>query len=254
MKPATTVTKVCRVMQQFQERQTLGVTDLARRTGLLPSDVHRILTSLRIHHYVCQDPETKRYQLGVAAMRLGLAAFERNLLREKARPILMQLSKRLGATTYLGMLDRQRLELIIMDQISGPKEALLPMHPGQTEQLHCTALGKAILANLDRLLLASALQKSGMPKRTCYTITNAAALEQQLEQVRRSGYSVDHEESAKGVCCIGSSIRDISGTVVGAISASMPTSHFLICKEAQLGEILQTSGDNLSAVLGLTES
>jgi DNA-binding IclR family transcriptional regulator len=75
MKPATTVTKVCRILEQFQERQSLGIADLARGTGLLPSDVHRILASLRAHHYIWQDPETKKYRLGVALMRLGLTAF-----------------------------------------------------------------------------------------------------------------------------------------------------------------------------------
>src|SRR5205807_8358416 len=58
--PATTVTKLCRVMEQFHERQSFGITDLARRTELLPSDVHRILTSLRAFGYIEQDPETKK--------------------------------------------------------------------------------------------------------------------------------------------------------------------------------------------------
>jgi IclR family KDG regulon transcriptional repressor len=254
MKPATTVTKVCRVMEQFQERQSLGITDLARRTGLLPSDVHRILMSLRANRYIWQDPETKKYRLGVALMRLGLTAFERNLMREKAQPIMTQLSRRLDATTHLGLLDGQRLELILIDQISGPTAEMLQVHLGETEQLHCTALGKAILANFDHRRLASALEKSGMPPSTCNTITNAAALELQLEQVRRCGYSVDHEEFTKGVCCIGSSIRDFTGAVVGAISTSMPKARFLEWGEAQLGEILRTAGDNLSAVLGPTES
>ena len=60
MKTATTVTKLCRVMEQFQERQSFGITDLARRTELLPSDVHRILASLRVFGYIEQDPDTKK--------------------------------------------------------------------------------------------------------------------------------------------------------------------------------------------------
>jgi len=254
MKPATTVTKICRVMEQFQERQSLGVTDLARRTGLLPSDVHRILMSLRANRYIWQDPETKKYRLGVALMRLGLMAFESNLLREKAQPILTQLSKRLGAATHLGLLDAQRLELILIDQIGGPTAGMVQVHLGEIEQLHSTALGKAILANLDPHQLAFALQKSGMPRSTCYTITTAVVLEPQLEQVRRCGYSVDHEEFTRGVCCIGSSLRDFTGAMVGAISSSMPTSCFHEWGEAQLGAILRTAADNLSAVLGPTES
>lgn len=237
-------------MEQFRERQSLGIADLARGTGLLPSDVHRILSSLRANCYIDQDPETKKYRLGIALIHLGLTAFKRNLLREKAQPILVRLSKRLGATTYLGLLDGRRLELLLMEQINGPTTAMSQVHLGETEQLHCTALGKVILASLDRRTLASVLQKSGMPRCTCRTMTDAAALEQQLEQVRRGGFAVDCEEFISGLCCIGSSIRDCTGTLVGAISASMPTSRFLVWKEAQLGAILKTAAGDLSAALG----
>jgi DNA-binding IclR family transcriptional regulator len=74
MKAATTVTKVCRVMEQFRERQSFGISDLARRMELLPSDVHRILTSLRAFGYIEQDPETRKYRLGLSLLRLGLTA------------------------------------------------------------------------------------------------------------------------------------------------------------------------------------
>jgi IclR family transcriptional regulator, KDG regulon repressor len=74
MKAATTVTKVCRVMEQFRERQSFGISDLARRMELLPSDVHRILTSLRAFGYIEQDPETRKYRLGLSLLRLGRTA------------------------------------------------------------------------------------------------------------------------------------------------------------------------------------
>src|ERR1700724_1426964 len=101
MKPATTVTKLCRVMEQFQERQSFGITDLARRTELLPSDVHRIVTSLRSFGYIEQDPETKRYRLGFSLVRLGLTVFRRNQLHEKAHPVLVRLSHQIAAATRL---------------------------------------------------------------------------------------------------------------------------------------------------------
>ena len=80
MKAASTVTEVCRIIGEFADRKSLGVTDLAKRTDLLPSDVHRILTSLKATGYIVQDPETKKYQLGFALVRLGLAACQRNKL------------------------------------------------------------------------------------------------------------------------------------------------------------------------------
>ena len=247
MRPATTVIKVCRVMEQFQDRQSLGIADLARRTGLVPSDIHRILRSLLAVHYIDQEPETKRYRLGFVLVRLGLTAFRGNLLREKARPILAQVSKRLGAATHLALFERDRLELRLLDQTNGPTAAILPGHLGEVEHLHCTAIGKAILASLDQNTLACALQKRGMPRLTCDTITDAAALERQLEEVRRSGYAFDREELKLGVCCIGSPIRDHTNAVVGAISASISASRFFVSDEPCFGAILKSAADDLSA-------
>src|SRR5947209_1816136 len=101
MKPATTVTRVCRILGEFKHRPSIGVTDLARRLDLLPSDIHRILASLRIYGYVEQNPATKRYQLGTGLLRLGLTTFQRNVLQEKGRGILVRLAGLLNASTHL---------------------------------------------------------------------------------------------------------------------------------------------------------
>ena len=254
MRPATTVIKVCRIMEQFQDRESLGIADLARRTGLLPSDIHRIVRSLLAVHYVDQDPETKKYRLGFALVRLGLTAFRGNLLREKARPILAQVSKRLGATIHLTLFECDRLELRHLDQTNGPTAAMLQGHQlGGVEQLHCTAVGKAILASLDQNTLASALQKSGLPRLTRETITDAATLVRQLEEVRRLGYASDREELRPGICCVGSPIRDHSNAVVGAISASIPASNFFLSEEPHMGAILKAVADDLSTAFSISK-
>ncbi len=247
MKPATTVLKVCRVMDQFRGRQALGIAELARRTGFLPSDVHRILTSLRSVHYIDQDPETKKYRLGVGLVHLGLTAFRGNLLREKAQPVLAQVSRRLAATTHLALFERSRLELLLIAQTDGPAPAMLPKSLGEMEYLHCTALGKAILAGLDRDALGGVLQVRGMPRITRNTITDAAALHEQLAEVRQRGYAVDCEELQPGLCCIGSPIRDRASTLLGAISVSVPASRFLDCNPAHLGTVLKAAADDLGA-------
>src|SRR6266849_9153653 len=234
-------------MEQFQDRQSIGITDLARTTGLLPSDIHRIVRSLLAVHYIDQDPETKKYRLGFALVRLGLTAFRGNLLREKSGPILAQVSKRLGATIHLTLFECDRLELRHLDQTNGPTAAMLRSghHMGGVEQLHCTAVGKAILASLDQNTLASALQKSGLPRLTCETITDEATLVKQLEGVRRRGYASDHEELRLGICCVGSPIRDHANCVVGAISASIPASNFFLSEEPHVGAILKAAADDL---------
>jgi IclR family transcriptional regulator, KDG regulon repressor len=250
MKTATTVTKLCRLMEQFQERQSLGITDLARRTELLPSDVHRILTSLRVFGYIEQDPETKKYHLGFSFLRLGLAAFRRNQLSEKAHPTLANLSKKVAAATQLAQLDGRELKVFLVDRENGPNDLAFADHLGGSARLHCTALGKTIIAHLSPDIAFSALEKHGLTKCTRHTITDRSLLARQLEDIRRLGYAVDREEYSNGLCCLASPLRDREGSIVGAISASMPSSRFTEWDESCLGAHLRDAAHRLSATLG----
>ena len=250
MKTATTVTKLCRVMEQFQERPSFGITDLARRTELLPSDVHRILTSLRVFGYIEQDPETKKYRLGFSLLRLGLAAFRRNQLSEKAHPVLASLSKKVAAATQLAQLDGRELKVFLVDRVNGPNELAFADHLGGSARLHCTALGKTIIANLNPDIASSALEKNGLTRCTRHTITDASILARQFEDIRRLGYAVDREEYSNGLCCLAAPLRDNEGSVVGAISASMPSSRFTEWDESCLGAHIRDAAHHLSATLG----
>src|ERR1700676_4438561 len=95
MKSATTVTKICRIIDELGTRKWLGISDLSRRTALLPSDVHRLLTSLRRSGYVDQAPDTTKNQRGGQFAPIGLEACQQNELYERAYPKLVELSQRL---------------------------------------------------------------------------------------------------------------------------------------------------------------
>ena len=121
MKPATTVTKVCRILDQFKDRPSLGITDLARSLDMLPSDVHRIVTSLQFHGYVERNPETRRYHLGAGLLRLSLTTLQRGVVQEKGHSVLTRLSRRLDAATHLALLDSSRCEAFLSDQVEHPE-------------------------------------------------------------------------------------------------------------------------------------
>ncbi len=250
-KPATTVTKVCRIIGEFKDHESFGVTDLARRVMLLPSDVHRILTALRASGYVEQDPETRKYRLGFALVRLGLTAFQRNEFRNKAQPVLMRLSRQIGTSIHLGVFDEREAEVIVIDHIETSTENIFRGHLGTAVQLHCTALGKAILASLDRHTVARALERSAIARNTRRTITDITVLETQLARVQRQGYAVDRDECIEGACCIASPLFDSGGVVVGAVSASMPTSVFLTCDETWISARVKAAALSISGSLGV---
>lgn len=250
MKPATTIGKVCRVLGEFRNRPSIGVTDLARTTGLLPSDVHRILASLKIYGFVEQDPETRTYRLGMGLMKLGLAVFQRNELCERARPFLLKLSEETEATAHLAIFDRRELDIFLAEQIDCAREIPFKAKYGATTSVHCTALGKAIMANLDGETVQRLLEKNGMRKTTPRTITGWSDLRVELAKTNDQGYGVDLEESVEGACCIGAPIRDWSGATVGAISISMAAERFYTFHQPGLAAAVKSAASQVSHAIG----
>jgi DNA-binding IclR family transcriptional regulator len=226
------------------------VTELARRTGLLPSDVHRILSSLKCCGFVEQNPQTKTYRLGVGLMKLGLAAFQRNGLREAARPLLLKLSEEVEATAHLAIFDPQEFDIFLADQFDTLAEMPFKANFGATAAAHCTALGKAIMANIDHDLALRYLEQKGTPKSAPNTITQLNLLEDELRKTHTQGYSLDMEESAGGACCVGAAIRDWTGETVGAISVSMPSQRFYRAQPAALASAVRATAIELSHMVG----
>ena len=250
MKPATTVTKVCRVLGEFKHRPSLGVTDLARRLDLFPSDIHRILNSLQMYGYIEQNPETKRYQLGTGLLRLGLTTFQRNVVQEKGRVILARLSAKLNAATHLAMFDVGECEVFLVDQVDVPGATLFKAKLGATTGAHSTALGKTIMAGMDPPTVKRVLERSGLRKITGKTITDWPTLEKELQSIRQRGFAVDSEECAEGACCIGCPIRNCTGHVIGAIGASMRAGHFKSLNLNRLASQVDAAAAELSYELG----
>lgn len=226
MKPATSITKVCRILSEFRLRPSMGITEIASRTTLLPSDVHRILTSLRATGFVEQDPRTRTYRLGPSLMNLGLAAFQRNQVRDAARPLLLRLSAAVEATAHLALFDARESEILLADQFESTGEGPFRSNVGATALGHNTALGKAIVATLNPQLAVLCLERRGTPRTAPNTITRIDDLEAEFARIRFRGYSLDLEESTAGACCVGASIPDAAGVPVAAISVSMPAARF----------------------------
>ena len=138
----------------------------------------------------------------------------------------------------------------MLDQIDPSGANMFNSALGGTVPLHCSALGKSILAGLDRELADEALARCAMGRNTDRTITDATVLQKQLQQVRLQGYAVDLDECLDGASCLGSPVRDYTGTVIGAISTSMPSSRFLMFDEAQLSKRVKAAACVVSKALG----
>jgi len=248
MKPATSIEKVCRIFDAFRSKPALGITETAEKTGLLPSDVHRILASLRNFGYIEQD-QSKKYRLGLELLKLGHLVHQRIELREVARPFMRHLSEVVEATVNLAVFDPHDLEMMFIEQVDSPPETI-GLRIGALVAPHATAVGKLLLAHLDKNTALAVIAKSGLPRQTRFTICDLSKLECELGSIRSQQYALDREEALVGARCIAAPVRDFSGEVVAALSISITAAHSALNGEARLIAAVQTAAANISARLG----
>ena len=227
----------------------LSVSDIARAMKLSPPTVHRFLTTLTKCRAVEQDPQTRRYSLGLELLLYSKAVLDRLNWRSRAHHFLGVLSKEVGETVFMGLLDD--CALIYIDQVDSLDHSLrMTPQIGRRQEAHCTAMGKVLLAHLDPTRLKAFLAKSGLPKKTNHTITNRQDLEKALENIRSSGFAIDHQEAEIGICCVAAPILGIPGGTMAAISVSGPSER-LEQKglETHIMEAVKVTADRISQAI-----
>lgn len=228
----------------------LGVTELAERTGLVPSTAHRLLATLTKRGYVTQSSASGRYVLGRKVAELA-SGFEHSLtrLRSAARPQLERVRQATGESANLTVLEGDRV--IYVDQVEGTRNVRMFTAVGAAAPAHTTASGKAMLAYGPPEALA-ALHPDGaqLERLTPRTLTTLEALREDLERIARRGYAIDNEEHEEGVSCVAVPIFDHAGRPCAAISISAPTARIVHANTGELGELLRRHGELISLALG----
>ncbi|RLC77765.1 MAG: IclR family transcriptional regulator [Chloroflexi bacterium] len=231
-----------------EEEMELGVSELARRSGLQKSTVHRLLQTLQREGLVEQNPETGKYRLGLEILRLaGTVLRELEDLQQVARPFLRALAEECGETVNLTILAGDGV--INVDRIPSPHRVRNIGWIGRKMPLHCVSAGKVFLAYMPEEEVERFLN-SKLPRLTKYTITDPAKLREELQRVRELGYGVGLEELEEGLNAVAAPIRDYRGKVVAAISVSGPSFRLTREKIPEVAELTKRAADEVSRHLG----
>ncbi len=194
---------------------------LAERTGLNISTCHHLLATLVQRGFVAKAVSRRGYALGARILYLSHVCLQVDLPR-RAQSAVDRINQATGETVHLAALQGDALVNILK------REARHAVRVdagtiGTADAAHATATGKAMLAWLPEDEMRRIVTAHGMTRFTPNTITDFAALSEDLRLVRRDGCAIDREEFRPGVICVGAAIRDQSGAVVGSISASAPS-------------------------------
>jgi DNA-binding IclR family transcriptional regulator len=213
------------------ENGALSLGQIAQRVGLARSTVQRIVAALACEKLVIAATPNGRVRLGPTILRL--AASVRSDFSALARPFIVHLSEELHETVDLSTV--QKDHLVFIDQVIGSQRLRTVSAVGETFPLHCTANGKAYLAQLSDAGIEALIGRT-FETRTPKTLTRLDALIADLKAARRSGVAYDREEHTLGICAVGVAMQDPLGNAV-AISVPVPTQRFHD-RHAQIAERL----------------
>jgi DNA-binding IclR family transcriptional regulator len=197
----------------------LGVTALSGRLKLAKSTVYRLLSTLASRGYVYQNPATGKYRLGLKTFEVGSLAVSQLTVRDVALPYLEKLRDATKETVHLGVRDGDAV--IYIEKIETPHAMRMYSRTGRRAPLHCTALGKALLA-FSPPAEAARLLRRGLRRYTPHTITDPQVFGKELAKVRERGYALDEEEFEEGLKCVAAPLWDYTGGVVATAGIAGP--------------------------------
>jgi IclR family transcriptional regulator, acetate operon repressor len=201
------------------------LADIATRAAVAKPSTHRLLLMLVTDGYLITDGGG-RYGVG-PRLHAFAAEVAAHRPRDLAR-LLRDLQQTVGGhTVHLAL--RSGGQAIYIHKIDSDQPYQMASRVGMCVPLHCTAVGKCILAYLPPDELDAVIADRGLPALTPATITDRARLDAELALVRQRGYAVDDEENEPTIRCVAAPLFSGDGRPLGAVSVSTVT--FIVSRE-----------------------
>jgi len=201
------------------EDSALSAPEITERTGLPRTTVHELLVTLTARHYLARDEVSGRYRLGLRLFQLGNAYGERIDLVQAATEVARRVSVECNETVHVGVRDGRNV--VYIAKVDSTRAVRMVSAVGRTLPAHCTAVGKALLAQMGDEQVADVLSRTELVAHTEHTITDPVGYLRELRRVRTRGYALDEGELELGVRCVAVALQ--GGPARAALSISGPT-------------------------------
>jgi DNA-binding IclR family transcriptional regulator len=226
----------------------VGLSVISRATELNRTTAFNLIASLVTLGFLEQDEHSRRYRLGLRNLELGRMVQQRLHISHLARPILADLCNKTNETVNLGLPDL--LDLLVVDAYQGSRLLHATAYSGWRSLYHCTALGKAFLAQWDEPMRYTVYRLRGLPQQTPNTITDIDKLETQLARFLVQGYALDVGENEVGVNGIAAAVVNGMGEVAAAISVAGHSNRLTEDVMEQISTDVMAAAKLISAALG----
>lgn len=227
-----------------QSKDGASITELAEALSIDKGSASRLVATLAHSGYAEKDEITRRFHLGPQVVALSRSVLARMPLRDVAKPFLRQLMELTGECAHLAVAAQGKT--LYIDQVESPATLRVNAQVGTMNPLHCTALGKVLLAFGDTPIPDS------LESHTPRTIIDPIILQRELEKIRHQGYALDDEEFDTGIRCIAVPAMDYRGKLTGSMGISGPSSRMTPDRLSELAVIAIEIGKALSERLSFT--
>ncbi len=226
------------------------LTDLAVRTGLSPSTVHRLLTTLEKRRFVQFDRDESMWHIGAQSFAVGSTFVRRRNFVTQALPYLRKLRDQTRETANLAVVDDGAM--VVLTRVESREIMRSVTKVGGRVPMVASGLGKALLSTYSEEDVFAIIQREGMPRLTSKSIVRAGELCKSLHDIRQQGYSVDDEEALIGLRCVSTVVYDDCSEPLAAISVSGKASRVPNDRLPVLGKLVQEVAAELTKALGGT--
>ena len=242
------VDRAVSVLEILAREGSAGVSEVATEIGVHKSTAFRLLAALEERDLVEQNTERGKYQLGFGVLRLASAIPARLELVRQAQPVLDELAQHIDETINLAVV-REHYSVHVQ-QALGSAAVASQNWVGQVTPLHATSSGKILLAYMSEERLEEVLDASGLTSYTEHTVTSRKTLLEQLEQARTEEFATAFEELETGLNAAAVPVRDHTGAIIGALSASGPAYRFDKARIESVAADLKAAGLSISRRMG----
>jgi len=228
-------------------RRPLGVTEVGVLLGLPKPTAHRIVRMLESEGLLQREPGSRRFVPGARLVRLGLGVVAASMLSAPRHAILEALSQKIGETCNFGVMADSHV--VYLDRVESAWPFGLRFERGSRVPLHCTSMGKLFLSLMPAKKCALLLRSMPLYRYTENTITDAARLEAELENIRSAEVSTDNQEFLAGVVCVAVPVRDTNKQPVAALAVSAPLARMTLQQGLQHVPLLQAAAEQLTVTI-----
>ena len=204
----------------LSQKRPVGLPDIAAQLGLPRQTVHRVLQQLEENGLLQRDPLRDRFLVGAGMTQLALSALDAAAHCGAGHLVLETLVEAIGETCNIGVLDGR--EVVYIDRVECDWPLRVQLQAGSRLPMHCTAIGKLLLAQMSHTASRRLIAAAPLTKYTENTLTDPQALEAQLADIRRQGYSTSDEEYAVGMIAVAVPIGNEKGKPVAALAVQAP--------------------------------